>query len=123
MGKLLLLYLTFLVSFLYIFLPQTVKPYDYFLFSDMSLHFGTYIYFICEKFILILLAYVVASEAVEYRNAIWIFFGLLCADLFDFLLCYSEVWFYLDGIPVSMNVVKALVFGVVILRELWKRYR
>jgi hypothetical protein len=121
-SKLFLLYTTFLVGLLYLLLPQTVEPQDYFLFSDMKLHFATHIYFICEKAILIVLGYVVASEAVEYREAIWIFFWLLVLDLVDYLLTYSTVWIDLDGFPVSMNTLKAVIFGGVIIREIWKRH-
>lgn len=122
MSKLLLLYCTFILGLLFMFIPDKVEPYDYFLFSDMQLYFGTYIYFICEKIVLIVLSYVVVNEATEYRGVIWIFFWLVCADLVDFLLCYGEVWFSLGSVPVSMNVVKAFVFGVVLINEGCKKY-
>lgn len=121
MIKLLLLYSTFLIGLLFLVLPDTVYAKDYFLFSDMKLYFGTYVYFICERLILVVLAYVVASEATKYREAIWIFFFLLCADVIDFLLTYNGVWFYVRSFPVSMNTTKSIVFGLVIIRELWNR--
>lgn len=121
MRKLILLYATFVVGLLFMVLPETVYPKDYFLFSDMKLHFATYIYFICERLVLVVLAYVVASEATKYREAIWIFFFLLCVDVVDFLLTYNSVWFYVRSFPVSMNTTKSIVFGLVIIRELWNR--
>lgn len=122
MTKLLLLYSTFLLGFVFMFIPDKIEPYDYFLFSDMKLYFGTYIYFICEKIVLIVLSYVVVNEATEYRGVIWIFFWLVCADLVDFLLCYGGVWFSLGSVPVSMNVVKVFVFGGVVINEIWNKH-
>ncbi|HEU5289072.1 MAG TPA: hypothetical protein VFU05_00420, partial [Cyclobacteriaceae bacterium] len=72
-------------------------------------------YFICEKLILIILGYVVVTEASEYRGALQIFLWLLIADLVDYLLSYSSIWFHIGAFPVSMNVVKCVVFGLTIL--------
>lgn len=121
MSKLILLYLTFIVAVLFVLVPSNnivVK----FPLSDMTVSLEYYIYSIFERSILIVLCYIIASEATEYRSAIWIFFCLVVVDLVDFLLCYNSVWFYLGIVPVSMNIVKSFVFGGVILNEAWKKY-
>lgn len=100
---------------MFLIMPDPVEEYDYFLFSKMKLYPATYMYFIGEKVILILLGTVVVTQASEYRGALKVFLLLLIADLADFLLCYNEVWFTFDGFPVSMNVFKCLVFGLTIL--------
>ncbi len=117
MSKLILLYLTFVLGLYYLVIPNTVEPRDYFLFSDMQLYLSTHIYFIIEKFILIVLAYILANEATEYKQALWVFFWLLVVDLVDYTLAYGSVWFSIGQFPVSMNMVKVFVFGSVILKE------
>ena len=64
----------------------------------------------------------VANEAYEYRFVIWIFFWFIVADLVDFVLMYNTQWFYIGEFPVTLNVVTALVFGGVILKEIvWEK--
>lgn len=121
MGRLLLLFGTFLIGLLYLFIPSGGKPYDFFPFSDVSITFANHIYLICEKLAFIILAYVVVTLDDKYRNAVQVFFWLSFADLVDYCLTYSSVWVDLNGFPVSMNTTKSLIFGIVILNELWKQ--
>lgn len=121
MSKLLLLYSTLLVGLFFLVAPEPINTYDFFPLSDMKLYPSTYIYFICERLVLVILAGVIANESTEYRHAIWIFLFLMCADVVDFLLCYNSVWFYIRNFPVSMNTTKAILFGGVIIHELWKQ--
>ena len=103
-------------------MPEPVKEYHFFLFSNIKLYPATYMYFIAEKIILIILAYVVVTQESEYREAVMMFFLLMVADLADFLLCYNEVWWFTSGgIPVSMNIVKVFIFTLVIIKEVWKQ--
>lgn len=120
MSKLLLLYLTFVVGLVFLILPKDLHPIDFFLFSDMELYTQTHIYFILEKSIPIVLAYIIYSEATAYRGALKIFLWLVIADLADYLLSYSSVWFHIGDFPISMNIVKCLVFGLTIL-YVWVR--
>lgn len=120
MSKLILIYLTLLVGNVFMILPKT-GPADYFMFSDMELYFATHVYFICERLVLIVLAGIIANEATEYRGAMWVFFGLIVVDLFDYLLTYSGVWFHFYGVPVSFNILKGVIFGMVIIREWTQR--
>jgi len=115
MIKLILLYITLLTGIVFLIIPETTEAKDYFLFSDMKLYFGTYVYFIFEKLILIVLAYVIAADETVYRKEVQVFFYLMLADLFDFVLTYNSIWFHI-GIPVSMNILKAIIFGIVITK-------
>lgn len=122
MDKLLLLLCVFLVGVVFLVLPADTTPIDYFLFADVKLPFATHVYFICEKLVVIVLAYIIAVEAVEYREAIWCFFVLVVVDLCDYLLSYSSVWFHLSGFPVSINTLKVTIFGLAILNEWRKKF-
>lgn len=120
MSKLLLLYATLVVGLIFLITPEPIRTYDFFLFSEMKLYPSTYIYFICERLVLVILAGVIANEATEYRGALWIFFWLMVADVVDFLLNYNSVWFYVQSFPVSMNIMKSLIFGLVIF-NIWTK--
>lgn len=118
MSKLLLLYLTLIVGLFFLVAPEPIRAYDYFPFSDIKLYPSTYIYFICERLVLVVLSGVIANEATEYRRELWIFFYLMCADVVDYLLTYNGVWFHIHDFPVSMNVLKCVIFGLTII-NLW----
>jgi hypothetical protein len=99
--------------------PAT-EPTDWFLFSDMKLTLKTHIYFMCEKIIMIILSWIIAAESRTYRGALQVFFWLMVVDFVDYLLSYGSIWFRLAGFPVSMNIVKCIVFGIVVSNE-WIR--
>lgn len=119
MSKLLLLYSTIVVSLLFLLVPNNDVLVGY-PFSDMVVSLDYYIYSIFEKFVLIVLAFVVANEATEHRDALNIFLWLMIADAVDYLLSYSSIWFHIGAFPVSMNVLKSVIFGGVIL-DIWIR--
>lgn len=104
------------VGLLFMLVPQNDIVMS-FPFSTMTVSLEYYIYSIAEKCVLLIFAYIIANEATKYEHTIWVFFWLLCADLVDYLLTYSGIWFYSGGIPVSMNVVKCVIFGLLILNE------
>lgn len=116
MGKLILLYTTILTGIVFLLVPDTIKPINYFPFFGVEMYFKTYIYFIFEKLIAIALAYIIASSEHQFKQETQIFFWLMVADLADYLLTYSWIWFRIGTFPVSMNIVKSIVFGFVILR-------
>lgn len=120
MSKLLLLYSTILVSLVFLLVPDNDVTVG-FLFSDMVVSVEYYIYSMFEKFVLIILAYIIANESIEHRKAIWIFFWLMVADAIDYGLYYSEIWFSIDSFPISMNILKSVVFGGVIIKEGWSK--
>lgn len=120
MSKLLLLYSTILVSLVFLLVPDNDVTMSY-PFSDMVVSVEYYIYSVFEKGVMIILAYIIAHEATEYQEALSIFFWLMVLDLLDLILSYNSVWFRVGNFPVSMNIVKAFVFGGVIINEGWKK--
>lgn len=123
MSKLLLLYLTFVITLVFMLIPNNDINVA-FPFSNpaMSVSLEYYIYSIFERSVLIILAYIIANEAQEYREVIWVFFWLMVVDFLEYLLTYSSVWFTLGGFPISFNVVKCVVFGVAILYAWTKNF-
>lgn len=120
MSKLVLLYLTFVLGLVFLLVPMKREMMDFFPFSDFEIYPVNHVYYICEKLIVIILAYIIATEATEYRKPLFIFLVLCIADLADYLLSYSAVWFRIGEFPVSMNIMKCILFGLTILNA-WTR--
>jgi hypothetical protein len=126
MNKLLLLFLTIILGLTYVILPDwdgsfmTPDPFPFFDFKIGGIAYQTYIYMICEYLVSLIFVGIIANEATEYRRAIQIFFLLVVVDLVDFLCNYNAVWFHLGSFPVSMNILKCGIFGLVIL-NVWIR--
>src|SRR5688572_16652205 len=112
MQKLILLYVIILMGIVFLKIPFDPIPLKeivvdgvtyvqkdnpnlkaFFWLSDIKLYPKTYIYFIFEKLIVIFLAYFVVSEEKIYRFEVKVFFWLMVADLFDYLLSYGSIWF------------------------------
>lgn len=124
MSKLVLLWLTLTVSILYLLFPFTSATHDYFLFSDQQLTFPMHVWFICEKLILVIFAYIIATESTAYKSTLNLFFYLQIFRLVDYLLCYNEVWLWIGPVPVSANVLSVLVFGLMVANEyIWKGFK
>lgn len=119
MSKLILLYLTFVVSLLFLLVPNNDITVGY-LFSDMRVSLEYYIYSIFEKFVMIILAYVIWKESDNYLPELAMFFWLMVIDLVDLILSYNSVWFRIGEFPISMNIVKCIIFGLTILNA-WIR--
>ncbi len=122
MKKLLLLYCSLTIGLIYLIVPNT-DPFNWFVFSDMELTLKTHLYFICEKVILIILAYVLLDQENKYRQALWVFFWLMVVDLVDYIASYNSIWFHAGGFPMSMNILKSIIFGLVIFREWMQRLK
>lgn len=50
----------------------------------------------------------------------WVLFGLQMLDFLDYLLFYNRIWLMIWSFPISMNIMKVVIFGFVVLRE-WIR--
>lgn len=120
MGKLWLLYSIFLMSIVFIAVPMKTEMIDFFPLSDFEIYPVNYVYYIFEKLTVIILAYIIAAEAKQYIEALRMFFLLAVVDFADYLLTYSSVWFHVGSFPISFNIIKIGVFGLVILNEIWK---
>lgn len=116
MSKLFLLWLTLIFSILFLFYQPTGEV--GFPFDDMKLSAQNYIYFLFEKLIVLILAFVIMTDAKEYRFALRIFWCIAVIDLFDYILFYANPWF---DFPLTWNVIKVAIFGVSILYEKYGR--
>lgn len=133
MKKLILLLLVFALALVSDFMPNdtSIMNPDPFYFHDFGTYedgtkigivFQTYVYMISQHIALLIIFFVLAKEETEYRGALWLFFGLNCADFVDFLASYNTTWFHYHGFPITMNVTMCVVFLLVIIREAWNRY-
>lgn len=87
-------------------------------FNETKVTVETYVYFLCEKIIVVLLA-VVIFESIEYKKAAGVFLVITMVDTVDYILFYANPW--VEGSPVSWNVVKVGVFGLSIIYEYSRR--
>lgn len=81
--------------------------------SDYVLPFKTWLYFVCEHLIFIMLAYVIAYEATQYKTQCKVFFWIQVADLADYLLTYNTNWIGF----INFNIVAVLIFATSIFYE------
>lgn len=122
MSKLILLWLTLSVTILYLAVPYSEVTRDYFLLADQQLTLQMHVWFICEKLILVVFAWIIANEATEYRGALKIFFWLTVLKFLDYVLCYNNVWVRIWDIPFSANTLCILIFGLTICYEwIWRK--
>ena len=120
MSKVVLLGLTILFSAVFLVIPDNNEAPLYALFwlnTKAEITLQTWVYFLFEHATVLCLAYIVASEARQYKLSCKTFFWLQLADTLDYLLTYNTVWFHLGLMPISMNVVKVLIFGFVVFHE------
>ena len=82
-------------------------------FSDMKLNADTYVYFLFEHVILIILAWIIWDITKDKIVSIYLVIQII--DLFDYILNYGEPWF--DTSIVTYNTIKVCIFGVAILYE------
>lgn len=117
LKKLILLFVVLLLGLLFDQLPENTIAKAWFPFSDLTFTFQTYVYYIFEHLIKIILSYIVYAESVKYRYALWVFLLLQIGDLVDYLLTYNSVWAQLGSVPVSFNTLAPVIFGLAILRD------
>lgn len=122
MSKLLLLFLILIVRVVF----TTVKPSGItfgFPFDEHIVSLEYYVFSIGEKVAFIILSFIVAKESTYYRDSLWVFFSLMCADLVDFFFTFNNDWYWIGEFPVTLNTMGALVFALSILREkLWRQH-
>lgn len=123
MSKLILLWLTLALGILFLALPYSEQTKDYFpLFSSQQLTLQMHVWFILNKLVFVVFAYIIVNEATKYRLALWVFFGCQVLKLADYLLTYNEIWGTIGNIPVSSTSVGMMAFSLSIVYEwLWNK--
>lgn len=116
MSRLFLLYSTLLLSCAFLAVPES-QPYDFFPFSDSKVTAEWYVFYLCEHLILIVFAFFIFMESDQYKFALGLFLLIQVMDTADFMLTYSDPWFYLNDTPITFNIVKVLIFTCVLAYE------
>ena len=111
----LLLLITLVFSTLFLFYVPTGKV--GFPFSDMLLNADTYIYFLFEHVILIILAWIIYDLTKD--KIVFLYLIIQLIDTFDYILNYGEPWF--GNSIFTYNTIKVGIFGVAILYEKYGR--
>ena len=115
--KLIFLFLCLFVGVIFNAIPSDIETMQMFPLSDVAVTFKTWLYFVMEHGILIMLSYIIASEAKQYKVACKVFFYIQIFDLVDYLLTYNSAW---TGI-ISYNIISMIIFGVFIMQEYDRR--
>lgn len=107
---------------MFLAIPYSDETRDYFLFADQQLSLQMHVWFISNKLVFIILAYIIANESTEYRLALKVFFWIQVLKLIDYLLCYNNVWLRIWDIPFSSTTLGILIFSLFIGYEYaWKK--
>lgn len=121
MSKLVLLWLTLLVwVFFNVWKEAGYSQNEYALFpySDQLITIQTYVWIISIRFIFVVMAWIILQSSDEYRFSLWVFFWINVFKLIEFFFNYNGVWVYIwDNVPVTSNILSALIFGISILYE------
>lgn len=111
--KLIFLFSCLLIGLLFEAVPYDAAPIDLFLFAEMAMPFKTWLYFLCEHFVLIMLAYIIAFEAKKYALSCKAFFWIQILDCIDYLLTYNTKWLSV----ISFNTASMIVLASFIVYE------
>lgn len=85
--------------------------------KEMVLTAQTWVYFIFNHVVLILLSYMLWKEIPEHRRAFRAFFCIQIFYLLQYLLRYNAVWFHIGEIGVSSHIITVLFLAYVIYEE------
>lgn len=111
--KLIFLFVALVIGIAFNAVPSGIETIQMFPFADTAITFKTWLYFLCEHIVLIMLSYVIAYEAKEYKLQCKVFFWIQVADLADYLLTYNTNWIG----PLNFNIIAVLIFATSIFYE------
>lgn len=118
-----LLFCTLLIGLFFEFAEPIQELYfperqDFFLFGDREIYFTTWVYYLSEHIILVLLSLLIYNEIKDIRLVSGCYMILQIIDTVDYILTYNAPWFAFDGWTITFNVFKILLFSFVIAYEL-----
>lgn len=91
--------------------------YPYFpLNPDIVLTRDTYIYFLFERLIMVVMALYIYIESTKFKTALKMFVFIQVFDTIDYLLTYNKTW-VLDGFIISLDLIKVTLFSLAIAHE------
>ncbi len=115
--KLLLLWVTLILSILFMAFPDDQQV--GFLYSDQVLTLRTWIYFLTEHLILVVLAWVIMLYERKFTISAGYFLFLQVIDTIDYCLTYADPWFFSE---ITFNTIKCVSFGACIAVDFIKIY-
>lgn len=119
---LLLLLSTLIMSAVFVMTKNSdyTNLHSYFPFNDsILLTRDTYVYFLFERLIMVVMALYIYFESVKFKTALKAFVFIQVFDAIDYLLTYNKTW-VLDGFMISLDLVKVTLFSLVIASEVLK---
>jgi len=121
MSKLILLWLTLFVWVFFNVWKEVGYPqqeYDFFPYSDQLLTIQTYVWIISLRLILVVMAWIILQSSTDHRMSLWVFFWISVFKFIEFFFNYNDVWVYIwRNVPLTSNILSALIFGLAILYE------
>lgn len=130
---LLWIFVGYVVTFLYILLPEENVYYKFFPFNEMAMSKQSHVYYICERLRWFIFAYVIyeyfwklvlksSKEVVDFKIVLWLTAGYG----FDYILTANEpitrvMIFNLD-VPISYALFMGITLVFIIGKSLWKEY-
>lgn len=121
MTRLVILFLTIVLSVLFTRFEWTGANVDLFLLSDDEVMISNYIYYLSGHVVFCLMAYLVWDMTTEYKSEFVLFFWLSIGDTIDYLLRNSHSLGTVEGIKITYDAVQMLIFGLAICKILWTR--
>lgn len=91
--------------------------YPYFPFNqDVVLTRDTYVYFLFERFIMVVMSLFIYIESSKFKTALKVFVFIQIFDAVDYVLTYNKTW-VLEGFLISWDVLKVTLFSLAIAHE------
>lgn len=92
----------------------------YFPFNDqIALTRDTYVYFLFERLILIVMSLYIYLESIKHRGALLVFVVIQVLDGVDYVLTYNMTW-KLGWMLLSWDIIKITIFTLAIINEVFK---
>lgn len=102
-----------------IYFPDGV---DWFPLLDKTIAFSSWVYYLAEHAIELLIVITLYIEIVEARVYTMIYGYLALFDMFDYIMIGNAEWFNINGWPVSFNVIKVMLFALFLACEFYRTH-
>lgn len=102
--------------------PERILSPDPFLFYDIDISVGSYIYFFCYYGSNLMVTAAMALLVTRLHVFFHTLFVLQFLELIDYYLTYNTAWFNAFGINVGITLVKILILTLILLWTHWKPF-
>lgn len=108
------------VSQSYLLVQENTHVVSFFLFDDQKLTPQTHAWFIFNRLNWCIVFFSMYLLSSQYKKYFLIIFAMQCLGLVDYLLTYSNPWYYVGTIPVSWTTCYLAMFAILIIQRLLK---